>query len=103
MLGDEALNKPIWELLVELLRVSGILGVAIHGYDPRVRFTDAQQRGAEGFARSNQIAELVISRRITRGRVIFGRGELAGSRDSMADTRLCCRLEFGNGASGFVF
>src|SRR5206468_10816751 len=74
LLGDKTFGKAIWEPLVKLFRVSGILRVAVHRHDARVNFADADQGVAVGLARGDQIAEFVSRWWKTGRRVILWRG-----------------------------
>src|SRR3569832_979649 len=71
LFGDETLGKAIGKFLEELLRIGGVLGIAVERHDPELHVTNSRQGVAEGFPRSALVTELVPQRRVRRGRLVL--------------------------------
>ena len=64
LFGDVTFGGTFREFFEKFVREGGIFRVAIHRHDAQIRFADARERGAVGFARGDLVAELVTDRRI---------------------------------------
>src|SRR5881628_3805776 len=71
LLGDKTFGKAVGELFIELLRISGVLGIAIHRDNAQIAFADARQRAAVSFASGHRITKLIVERRVARGRIVL--------------------------------
>ena len=101
LLGDETFGGAFREFLEKFVRERGIFRVAVHRDNPQIRFTDARERVAVGFARGDGIAEFVIERRIICRCNIFGFGQWIRHGNGNADAGFRARLKFGDGLRGF--